>query len=102
MEIAVIGGGSWGTTLADMLSRGGHQVLIWAREREVVESINRDHINPLFLPDSPLANGLRACLDIAETLQGAELLISTHHRTPSVKYRVRSSRRWVGPGRRWW
>ena len=88
MEIAVIGGGSWGTTLANMLSRGGHQVRIWAREREVVESINRDHINPLFLPDAPLANGLRACLDIAETLQGAEFLISA---TPSHAVREISS-----------
>ncbi len=88
MEIAVIGGGSWGTTLADMLSRGGHHVRIWAREREVVESINRDHINSLFLPDAPLSNGLRAYLDIAETLRGVEFLISA---TPSHAVREISS-----------
>jgi glycerol-3-phosphate dehydrogenase (NAD(P)+) len=76
MQIAVIGGGSWGTTLADMLTRGGHRVRIWAREPEVVESINRERINAMFLPQSPLADGLVACGEIGETLTGVELLVS--------------------------
>ena len=54
MKISVIGGGSWGTTLGDLLSRSGHEVTIWARELEVVESINHQHINNLFLPGAPL------------------------------------------------
>ncbi|UCG87881.1 MAG: NAD(P)-dependent glycerol-3-phosphate dehydrogenase [Gemmatimonadota bacterium] len=80
MVIAVIGGGSWGTTLADLLTRAGHRVRIWAREPEVVESINRERINELFLPDAPLAEGLTAHGEIAETLPGVELLVSA---TPS-------------------
>jgi len=76
MEIAVIGGGSWGTTLADMLAREGHRVRIWAREPEVVESINRERINSLFLPEAPLAEGLTARGEIADTLRRVELVIS--------------------------
>jgi glycerol-3-phosphate dehydrogenase (NAD(P)+) len=81
MKIAVIGGGAWGTVLADHLARksdaaGGDQVTLWAREPEVVEAVNRSHVNPLFLPDAPLAPGLRASGDVAEAVRGAEVLVS--------------------------
>ena len=64
-RIAVVGAGAWGTVLADLLSRKGDSVTIWAREPEVVDSINREHHNHLFLPASPLAADLRAGGDIA-------------------------------------
>ena len=51
MRISVFGAGSWGTALAHQLARRGHELLLWAREREVVEGINRSHRNPLFLTD---------------------------------------------------
>lgn len=76
MRIAVIGAGSWGTTLADLLAGNGHRVRIWAREPEVVESINRDHVNTLFLADSRLAETLAAHADIGAALEGVELLVS--------------------------
>jgi glycerol-3-phosphate dehydrogenase (NAD(P)+) len=77
MRIAVIGGGAWGTVLADHLARKeGHDVTLWAREPEVVEAVNRDHLNPVFLPDAPLAPGLRASGDVAEAVRGAEVLVS--------------------------
>jgi glycerol-3-phosphate dehydrogenase (NAD(P)+) len=50
MRIGVIGGGAWGTALAQVAAQGGEPVLLWAREPEVVDAINRDHENPLFLP----------------------------------------------------
>ena len=75
MRIAVVGAGSWGTTLADLLVREGHQVRVWAREPEVVESINARHVNDLFLPDAPLAQTLSASGDVKEVVRAAELLL---------------------------
>ena len=55
-SIGVIGGGAWGTALATVAGASGAAVMIWAREPEVVESINRGHTNSEFLPDIPLAD----------------------------------------------
>ena len=74
--IAVIGGGAWGTALADLLARKGEAVTIWAREAEVVESINRDHVNALFLPGAALAPGLRAVAELADAVRGADVVVS--------------------------
>jgi glycerol-3-phosphate dehydrogenase (NAD(P)+) len=76
MRIAVIGAGSWGTTLADLLVRNGHDVRLWAQEPEVVASINRTHVNDLFLADSHLAEALVASSDLGAAAAGAELLVS--------------------------
>ncbi len=76
VNIGVVGAGSWGTTLADMLARNGHDVKLWAREPEVVESIRRDRVNTMFLPDSRLQDGVDPREDIAEVVTGAELVVS--------------------------
>jgi glycerol-3-phosphate dehydrogenase (NAD(P)+) len=76
MRVAVLGGGAWGTALADLLARKGEEVVLWAREPEVVESVNRDHANPMFLPDAPLAPVLVAESDVRRAVQGAELVVS--------------------------
>ena len=70
---AVIGAGAWGTALADLLARNGHDVRIWAYEWDVVESINRLHQNRRFLPGSPLYDTIRAFNGIEEALADAEL-----------------------------
>ena len=49
MKFAVIGAGSWGTTLANLLSNNGHHVMLWAREPEVVAGINTDRHKPYFV-----------------------------------------------------
>jgi glycerol-3-phosphate dehydrogenase (NAD(P)+) len=66
MRIGVIGGGAWGTALAQVAARGGEPVLLWAREPEVVTSINQAHENALFLAGVPLAPSIRATGDLAE------------------------------------
>jgi len=76
-RIAVIGGGAWGTALADLLARKGETVTLWAREREVVESVNREHLNHLFLPDAPVAPELRAEADLQTAVRGAEVVVSS-------------------------
>ncbi|MDH4044314.1 MAG: NAD(P)-dependent glycerol-3-phosphate dehydrogenase [Gemmatimonadota bacterium] len=76
MRAAVIGAGSWGTTLAELLARNGHEVTIWAREADVVQSIGDRHVNELFLPDAPLDVRLRATGTIAEAVAGTELVVS--------------------------
>jgi glycerol-3-phosphate dehydrogenase (NAD(P)+) len=80
MRIAVIGAGSWGTTLANLLAIDGNEVHVWAYEPEVVESINRDHVNQTFLADSRLAETLVAHTELSEAAHRAELLVSA---TPS-------------------
>jgi len=62
--------------LADLLAKKGETVTLWAREPEVVEAINRDHVNPIFLPAAPLAPGLRASGDVAATVRDAEVVVS--------------------------
>ena len=76
MNIAVIGGGAWGTALADLLARKGDDVTLWAREPEVVESVNQRHVNDMFLPGAPLAPTLRAARELAAAVRGAEVIVS--------------------------
>lgn len=76
MKIAVVGGGAWGTALADLLARKGEQVTLWAREPEVVDSVNQRHVNEIFLPGAPLAPTLAAARDIAAAVRGAEVIVS--------------------------
>ncbi len=73
-KCAVVGAGAWGTALADLLGRNGHAVRIWAHEWDVVEAINRSHENRRFLKGHKLDARVTACADLAEALDGAELV----------------------------
>ena len=75
-SVAVLGGGSWGTTLADLLARKGHDVRLWAHEAEVVEAINARHENPLFLPGAALAPSIRGHDDAAAAVSGVSVVVS--------------------------
>jgi glycerol-3-phosphate dehydrogenase (NAD(P)+) len=74
MTIAVLGGGAWGTALAQVVASGDRAVTLWAREAEVVEAINGGHENPLFLPKIPLSPLIRATSDLGE-IAGAEAVL---------------------------
>jgi len=89
-HVAVLGAGSWGTTLADLLARKGDAVRLWAYEAEVVEAINRSRENPLFLPGVPLAPQLRAVADPREAVTGAAVIVSAppSHATRAVLGRL--------------
>ena len=51
--------------MAQVIASDGSDVLLWAREPEVVEAVNADHVNPLFLPGLPLSEHIRATGDLA-------------------------------------
>jgi glycerol-3-phosphate dehydrogenase (NAD(P)+) len=71
----VIGGGAFGTALACVVRRSGHDVVLWAREPEVVSAINADAVNPLFLPGIALVPGIVATNDLAAAAAEADFLL---------------------------
>jgi glycerol-3-phosphate dehydrogenase (NAD(P)+) len=91
--VAVLGAGSWGTTLAALLAGRGTSVRLWAYEAEVVESINHAHENHLFLPGVALPASLTAVTDPLEAVLGARLVISA-----SPSHAVRAVARRVAEG----
>ena len=76
-QIAVVGAGAWGTALAQMLAQDGSEVLIWAREPEVVGAINARHCNPLFLPDARLSPTIVATGDLSDLADVPVVLLVT-------------------------
>ena len=74
-RIAVIGAGSWGTALAIIAARRGHEVTVWSRNSAVVAGINQEHFNPVYLKGSQIPAGVRATNAIAAALETAELVI---------------------------
>ncbi|NYT41595.1 NAD(P)-dependent glycerol-3-phosphate dehydrogenase [Sphingomonas sp. R-74633] len=75
MRIGVIGGGAWGTALAQVAARGGQDVLLWAREPEVVESVNIRNRNELFLSGVPLSPSIRATRELSQLRDTEALLV---------------------------
>ncbi len=73
--VGIIGGGAWGTGLAQALARGNHKVQIWALEDEVVDSINNKHENKKFLPGYKLSDTITCSKDIIEVATNKEFLI---------------------------
>lgn len=65
-SVGIVGGGAWGSALAQTLSRGGRSVLLWAREPEVVDEINAKHANSAFLPSVALEPAIRATNTLAD------------------------------------
>lgn len=74
MRIGVVGGGAWGTALAQVAAATGEEVTIWALETEVVESINATQENGLYLPGLQLSPAIRATGDLAE-LSGCDAFL---------------------------
>lgn len=93
MRIGVVGGGAWGTALAQVAACGGEEVLLWAREPEVSESINGRRENALFLPGVSLSPSLRATAALDELQPCEALLVATpaqHTRTVLGRLRAAS------------
>lgn len=94
-RIGVVGGGAWGTALAQACVRAGRDTLLWAREAETVAKINRDHANPDYLPGIILDPALRATDDLGALAACDALLLVTpaqHLRGVCVKLAEKLSR----------
>lgn len=87
-RIGVIGAGAWGTALAQVCRAGGHDVVLWALEEEVVAAITARHVNELYLPDVTLDPDLEASGDLA-LATAADLLLLV---TPAQHLRAVSER----------
>lgn len=82
-KLAVIGGGSWGTTVASLVSRNA-DVVLWARDTHTVDEVNNNHRNPRYLGDAKLNASLVATNHILEAVDGADAVIMG---VPSDSYR---------------
>lgn len=76
-KIAVVGAGAWGTALAQVAATAGREVTLWAREAELVQSVNTAHENTVFLPGIALDKSIRATGDLEEAAEADALLMVT-------------------------
>ncbi len=74
-RVAIFGTGSWGTAYAAVLADAGSQVRMWGRRAEVVDEINRSHINSGYLPDLVLPESISATTDPGEALEGVDVVV---------------------------
>lgn len=75
-KIAVIGGGSWGTALANLLAEKGFDTLMWVYEKDLVSDINNSHENTLFLKGHKLSKNLKASNDFEEVLKDRKFILN--------------------------
>jgi len=91
MKITVLGGGAWGTTLADMLARNGVDTMLWARGSEQVTDVRDNRENSAYLPGVALSDDLNAESDPAIALGGADYFLlavpSQHIRATLEEFR---------------
>lgn len=75
VKVAVMGAGSWGTTLGKVFADGGNTVTLWARRPELARQIQDTRANPDYLPDIRLPEAVTATDDAASALAGAHIVV---------------------------
>ena len=76
-RLAVIGGGAWGTALAQVAAQGGRETLLWALEDDVVTAVNRIHENPIYLKGIKLDPAIRATSNFSDLASADAWLVVT-------------------------
>ncbi len=84
-QLAVIGAGSWGTTLANLLASKWQNVTLWCYETDLAERMRETQINDLYLPDVKLAENLQVTSDLATAVKDKDLILFV---TPSQVTRL--------------
>jgi len=74
LKVGLLGGGSWGTTVASLTARNCPTTL-WARSQATVDDINNNHRNEKYLPGALLPKGLKASTSIEETVKNADVIV---------------------------
>ena len=83
LTVGILGGGSWGTTVASLTARNA-QTKIWARDPKTVSEINQSHTNSKYLPNAILTNSLAASETIKEAITNADVIVMA---IPSSNFR---------------
>jgi glycerol-3-phosphate dehydrogenase (NAD(P)+) len=89
VNVAVIGGGGWGTALASLLVKNGHAARLWVYEADLAERMRRDRRNDVFLPGVAIPDGVAITSDLTEAASGCGALLFA---TPSHALRATASR----------
>ena len=76
MEIAVIGAGGWGTTLANLLAGKGFKTVLWAFEKETIDEINNKKENSRFLSGVKLSENVNATNDLESAVKDKDIIIT--------------------------
>ncbi|HHC80371.1 MAG TPA: NAD(P)H-dependent glycerol-3-phosphate dehydrogenase [Flavobacteriia bacterium] len=74
LKVGLLGGGSWGTTVASLTAKNSETIL-WARSKETVDEINEKHSNEKYLPQTKLHKSLKASYSIRETVENADVIV---------------------------
>ena len=77
MKLGVLGGGAWGTALAQVAAQGGRETLLWALEEDVVSAVNRIHENPVYLQGLKLDPAIRATGNFSELAECDAWIVAT-------------------------
>ncbi|MFW6014887.1 MAG: NAD(P)H-dependent glycerol-3-phosphate dehydrogenase [bacterium] len=73
-KITILGGGSWGTAIAQLLAKNGHQVMIYDREEKIINSIKQKHINIGYFPEYTLSDKLMATNDLNKAVSFGDIV----------------------------
>ncbi len=73
--IAILGPGSWGTALGQVLNDNGHTVRIWGNVPEQIDEINKEHTNKRYFKDVILDENIKGCKDLTEALDGVDAIL---------------------------
>ncbi|MAY01494.1 MAG: NAD(P)H-dependent glycerol-3-phosphate dehydrogenase [Gammaproteobacteria bacterium] len=83
-DVAVLGGGSFGTVIANIIAHNGHKTKLWMRDAQQVEILNRDRENPNYLPGYTLHENIQAIQDLEAAVADADMIFVA---VPSTSFR---------------